>query len=43
MPDPTPTGDVAGDGSGCGGTTYIGAVDPAGTNWTAEGWLNYVP
>jgi hypothetical protein len=42
-PDATPSGDVAGDGSGCGGTTYIGAVDPAGTNWTAEGWINYVP
>jgi hypothetical protein len=42
-PDPTPSGDVTGDGSGCGGTTHIGAVDPAGTNWTAEGWINYVP
>jgi hypothetical protein len=42
-PDPTPSGDVTGDGSGCGGTTYIGAVDPAGENWTAEGWINYVP
>jgi hypothetical protein len=42
-PDATPGGDVAGDGSGCGGTTYIGAVDPAGNNWTAEGWINYVP
>jgi hypothetical protein len=41
--DPTPSGEVAGDGSGCGGTTYIGAVDPAGPNWTAEGWINYVP
>jgi hypothetical protein len=42
-PDATPSGDVGGDGSGCGGTTYIGAVDPAGTNWTAEGWINYAP
>jgi hypothetical protein len=42
-PDATPSGDVSGDGSGCGGTTYIGAIDPAGTNWTAEGWINYVP
>ena len=42
-PDATPTGDVTGDGSGCGGTTYIGAVDPAGPNWTAEGWINWAP
>jgi hypothetical protein len=41
--DATPSGDVTGDGSGCGGTTYIGAVDPAGDNWTAESWINYVP
>ena len=30
-PDPTPSGDVAGNGEGCGGTSYIGAVDPART------------
>jgi hypothetical protein len=42
-PDPTPSADVTGNGEGCGGTTYIGAVDPAGQNWTAETWINYVP
>jgi hypothetical protein len=42
-PDPTPTGDVAGNGEGCGGTSYIGAVDPAGDNWTASAWINYSP
>jgi hypothetical protein len=42
-PNVVPSGDVTGDGSGCGGTTYIGAVDPAGEDWTAEGWINYVP
>ncbi|MFV8751819.1 hypothetical protein ACNOYE_14840 [Nannocystaceae bacterium ST9] len=45
-PDPTPSGDVAGDGTvgaGCEATSYIGAVDPAGENWTAASWINYVP
>jgi len=42
-PDPTPGGDVAGNGEGCGGTSYIGAIDPTGDNWTAEAWINYVP
>ncbi|MFV8751820.1 hypothetical protein ACNOYE_14845 [Nannocystaceae bacterium ST9] len=45
-PDPTPSGDVAGDGTvgaGCEATSYIGAVDPAGENWTAASWINYAP
>ncbi|NVB43270.1 hypothetical protein G6O69_35930 [Pseudenhygromyxa sp. WMMC2535] len=36
-----PSGDVAGNGSGCGGTSYIGAVDPAGDDWTTASWINY--
>lgn len=24
-------------------TTHIGAVDPAGPNWTSEAWINYSP
>lgn len=42
-PDITPSGDVTGDGSGCGGTGYIGAVDPSGDNWTTASWINYTP
>lgn len=42
-PNPMPANDVAGNGSGCGGTGYIGAVDPAGEDWTAASWINYVP
>jgi hypothetical protein len=40
-PNAVPSGDVAGNGSGCGGTTYIGAVDPSGDDWTAASWINY--
>lgn len=39
-PDIAPSGDVAGDGQGC-GNGYIGAVDPAGDNWTLESWIRY--
>jgi hypothetical protein len=42
-PDITPSSDVSGDGSGCGGTSYIGAVDPSGDNWTDASWINYTP
>lgn len=45
-PDIVPSGDVAGDGTvgdSCEPTNYIGAVDPAGTNWTTEAWINYAP
>ena len=41
-PDATPSGDVTDAGSSC-GTGYVGAVDPAGDNWTAESWINYTP
>jgi hypothetical protein len=41
--DPTPSADVTGNGDGCGGTSYIGAVDPTGDNWTAASWINYAP
>lgn len=34
-PDATPAGAPQGSGG------YAGAVDPAGDNWTAEGWINY--
>lgn len=34
-PDATPADAPQGDGG------YAGAVDPAGDNWTAEGWINY--
>ncbi|PRP96075.1 hypothetical protein [Enhygromyxa salina] len=40
-PNIVPSGDVSGDGSGCGGTSYIGAVDPSGDDWTAAAWINY--
>ena len=42
-PNAMPSGDVAGNGSGCGGTSYVGAVDPAGEDWTAASWINYEP
>lgn len=42
-PNVVPSGDVSGDGSGCGGTTYLGAVDPSGDDWTAASWINYKP
>lgn len=42
-PDAVPSGDVSGDGSGCGGTSYVGAVDPTGEDWTAASWINYTP
>jgi hypothetical protein len=41
-----PSNDVAGDGtvgSGCEATSYIGAVDPAGDDWTQAAWINYSP
>jgi hypothetical protein len=45
-PDPTPGAAAADAGATPGdaffdATTYAGAVDPAGENWTAEGWINY--
>lgn len=40
-PNAVPSGDVTGDGTGCGGTTYIGAVGPSGEDWTAAAWINY--
>ena len=43
-PDATPGGVVAGAGAtggNCEPTDYIGAVDPAGDNWTAASWINY--
>ncbi|PRP97594.1 hypothetical protein ENSA5_32870 [Enhygromyxa salina] len=40
-PNAVPSGDVTGDGTGCGGTSYIGAVDPSGEDWTAGAWINY--
>ncbi|EDM79188.1 putative lipoprotein [Plesiocystis pacifica SIR-1] len=42
-PNPMPANDVTGNGMGCDGTSYIGAVDPAGEDWTAASWINYVP
>jgi hypothetical protein len=45
-PNAAPSGDVAGNGtvgSGCEATSYIGAVDPAGDDWTQEAWINYSP
>jgi hypothetical protein len=43
-PDISPSDTVAGVGEagpGCEAADYIGAVDPAGDNWTAEGWIRY--
>lgn len=37
--DGSPIGD-AGTGADC-STSYAGAIDPAGENWTLEGWTNY--
>jgi hypothetical protein len=42
-PDATPSGDVSGNGTGCGGTAYVGAIEPGGDNWAAAAWINYVP
>jgi len=42
-PDPTPSGDVSGNGTSCAEAGYIGAVDPSGDNWTAASWINYTP
>jgi len=45
-PDITPGSVVAGAGavaSSCEDNDYIGAVDPAGDNWTAASWINYAP
>ena len=45
-PDAVPSNDVSGDGTvgdGCEATSYIGAVDPAGEDWTAASWINYTP
>ncbi|HLT40107.1 MAG TPA: hypothetical protein VK034_27690, partial [Enhygromyxa sp.] len=45
-PNAMPSGDVAGNGTvgaGCEATNYIGAVDPAGEDWTQAGWINYTP
>lgn len=37
--DGSPVGD-AGSAASC-GTSYAGAIDPAGENWTTAGWTNY--
>jgi hypothetical protein len=45
-PNAVPANDVAGNGTvggSCDATSYIGAVDPAGTDWTAEAWINWTP
>lgn len=45
-PNAMPANDVAGNGavgSGCEATDYIGAVDPAGEDWTKQAWINWNP
>ena len=40
-PNIVPSADVTVD-SAC-GTSYAGAVDPAGEDWTQASWINYTP
>lgn len=44
--DLTPGADVTSSGTvgaGCEATSHIGAVDPAGDDWTQADWINYRP
>jgi hypothetical protein len=45
-PNAQPSADVSGSGlvgSGCESTSYIGAVDPNGDDWTKASWIHWVP